>query len=597
MILLTTILITTTLVLILGGVSGLQFEKMLTERTVDDYQETVYALQKNLETLITYAEDFTKYMALNDDVLHTIVEYQDKNDTNEVLDHMKMKREWDALSTQLIFSTSMIYSLEIYSGDTMIYSYYDDPMADDAKNVPDDVLKQALSQSKPVWTNLLTLRQYRSYVKKPDYGFAVVKSVRDQSAQKVGVVAIYIRESSFSEILESVNKNQQGRFYMVDEENYILSAVDKKELYKNVDTTLGLSKEEYQKCIQEGTFLKEERGKDPVLYVSKNIGDSELRLVCETTMEELGRQRKESQIIISILILISVILATVSAWFVSEKITRPLGKLMRIMEQIRDDEKSMHLRFPEGDTSEVGILGHRFNELMDELDVSMQQIYEEQRQRRHNEVRLLQAHIVPHFLYNTMGIISSFIKLGMTEKALETIQNLVSFYRISLSSGKDIITVKEEVELTRNYMELQQLRYIEYIEYHIDCDEAAERVWIPKLTIQPLLENILHHGLKQMTDKCQIRVNITTDELHKTLRISVWDNGAGIEEERLEQIRQSLETGKSLTKSFGVLNINQRLKLMYGENYHMEIDSIEGEYTEFILYLPLEYVFGGEKNV
>ena len=135
---------------------------------------------------------------------------------------------------------------------------------------------------------------------------------------------------------------------------------------------------------------------------------------------------------------------------------------------------------------------------MDELDASMQQIYEEQRQRRHNEVRLLQAQIVPHFLYNTMGIISSFIKLGMPEKALSTIQNLVSFYRLSLSTGKDIITIKEEVELTRNYMELQQLRYIEYMEYSIDYEEEAAHIWIPKLTIQPLMENALHHGLKQI---------------------------------------------------------------------------------------------------
>lgn len=590
MILVTTILISSTLVLILGGVSGHEFEEMLTERTVADYQETVHALQNNLETLITYVEDFTKYMSLNDDVLDTIEEYQSKEGEISILDSMKMKQDWDALSTQLIFSTSMIYSLEIYSEEKMIYSYYDDPSVSDAKNVPDDILKQALSQSKPIWTDLLALKQYRSYAKKQDYGFAVVKSVRNEYSKKVGAVAMYVRESSFSNILEAANKKQMGRFYLVNGENKILSAADKTELYQDVRKRLSLSEEEYESCIQRGVLLKEQRGKDPLLYISRYIGGKGVRLVCETTMKELGRQQRESKIFIGALMLVSAILATISAWFVSGKITKPLGQLMGIMGQIQEDEKSIHLRFPEGDTGEIGILGHRFNELMDELDASMQQIYEEQRQRRHNEVRLLQAQIVPHFLYNTMGIISSFIRLGMTEKALTTIQNLVSFYRISLSSGKDIITVKEEIELTRNYMELQSLRYIEYVEYHIECDKEAEKVWIPKLTIQPLLENVLQHGLKPSVGKCQIRVNVTTDEADKKLRISVWDNGTGIEKERLEQIRQSLETGKSLTKSFGVLNINQRLKLMYGEKYNMKIDSVEGEYTQFILSLPLERI-------
>ena len=227
----------------------------------------------------------------------------------------------------------------------------------------------------------------------------------------------------------------------------------------------------------------------------------------------------------------------------------------------------------------------------------MQQIYEEQSQRRHNEVRLLQAQIVPHFLYNTMGIISSFIKLGMSEKSLTTIQNLVSFYRLSLSSGKEIISLKEEVELTRNYMELQQLRYIEYMEYSIACDKEAEDVWVPKLTIQPLVENVLHHGLKPDAEKCQIHISIAADQTSETLKISVYDNGAGIKAERLDQLRQSLATGKSITKSFGILSIHQRLKLIYGEEYHMEIESQEGEYTRFSLYLPLRHSEEGENHV
>ena len=148
-ILITIIMITAIIVLILGYVSSRQFEELLTERMVDDYQETVNTMRKNVETLITYTQDFTKYMSLDEDVLETIIEYQNM-DKSSILNRMAMKQKWDMLSQRLIFSTSMIYSLEIYSGETMVYSYYDDPTVNDTKNVPDEILRMANAQSPPI---------------------------------------------------------------------------------------------------------------------------------------------------------------------------------------------------------------------------------------------------------------------------------------------------------------------------------------------------------------------------------------------------------------------------------------------------------------
>lgn len=144
---------------------------------------------------------------------------------------------------------------------------------------------------------------------------------------------------------------------------------------------------------------------------------------------------------------------------------------------------------------------------------------------------------------------------------------------------------------------LQQLRYIEYMDYTIECDGPAGEVWVPKLTIQPLVENVLHHGLKPDGGKCEIRISVLLDEETKECRIVVYDNGAGIKDERLKQLRQSLVSGESVTKSFGIFNINQRLKLIYGSSYHMEIESTEGQYTQFTLYLPLNYKYGDEEDV
>lgn len=596
-ILITIIFITTAMLLLLGYVSSRQFRTLLTDRMVDDYQETANSMQKNIETLINYMQDFTKYTALDTDVASAIQRYESMTEENRVLNQMGLEAEWDAQSNKLIYSTSMIYSLEIYTDDTMVYSYYDDPMADELKNIPDDILDKALGQNQPVWTDLLMLRQYRSYAKRPEYGFAVVKSVRDSSEKRIGVVAVYVRESSFADILEPLSGDQDSRSWLINGDGTVISSLDKEELYGQAADTIGLSEGEYRECVDEGLILKEKQGEVPMMYVSRKIGENGLTLVCSASMEELGSQQRYVAYFISGMVALSAALAFAGAWFASRRVTKPLDQLMGIMEKIKSGGENSHLRFPEGDTGEVGILGCRFNELMDELDASMQKIYEEQRQRRHNEVRLLQAQIVPHFLYNTMGIISSFIKLGMQEKALATIQNLVSFYRLSLSSGKDIITIREEAELTRNYMELQKLRYIEYMDYSIDYEEEAEKVWIPKLTIQPLMENALNHGLKESREKCMIQASVTVDRENERLQVCVHDNGAGMSRERLEQLRESLKSGKSISRSFGIFNINQRMKLLYGESYYMEIDSIEGEYTQFTLYLPLKFDYEVDKHV
>ena len=220
---------------------------------------------------------------------------------------------------------------------------------------------------------------------------------------------------------------------------------------------------------------------------------------------------------------------------------------------------------------------------MDKVDEAAEQIYQEQRQRWHNEVRLLQAQIVPHFLYNTLGMISALVKLNKREDALDAIQNLAMFYRRSLSGGNERITIKEEIELTRNYLELQKMRHIEFVDYTVIHDEKTDKFIVPKLLIQPLVENVLNHGLKPDGQKCVIIIETRYDEEEGCCQIAVCDTGRGISKERLEEIRESLKTESSLTRSFGLLNVYQRMKLVYGEQFSMHVESDEGKFTQFLL--------------
>lgn len=554
---------------------------MITERVVEDYAQTTIAVQKNVETLISYTEDFAKYLSLDERVQNLMKEQENTSEEDRVRNELEIRKEWEKISNRLIYSTSRLAGFGVYFEEKLLYGYYNSAISYNTDIISEEDLNRAKQQKEPLWTNLMTLESTGGWYHKEEPVYAVLKYVQDDRGEHLGTIALFVRESSFSSILANSDDAQNRQFYLVNEDNQIVSAVDKDILHQEAKEVLGLTESEYQTCLKNEQLLLEPTGKAPILYMTSQIKGTSFRLVGRTVLEELQVQRKELALFMQIALILGLAAAVVISWFVSKQVTRPIKQIISVMKMIEDSPNKEKLRCPVGGIEETSQLGYEFNRLMDKVDESAEQIYQEQRQRRHNEVRLLQAQIVPHFLYNTLGMISAFIKLNRRTDAQEAIQNLANFYRMSLSGGNERITVREEMELTRNYLALQRMRYIEYVEYTMACDERAGEYVVPKLLIQPLVENVLNHGLKANGQKCLIAIEAKYEEEHESCVISVRDNGQGISKERLEQIRDSLNTESSLTNSFGLLNVYQRMKLLYGDQFTMLVDSEEGEYTKF----------------
>jgi two-component system sensor histidine kinase YesM len=169
----------------------------------------------------------------------------------------------------------------------------------------------------------------------------------------------------------------------------------------------------------------------------------------------------------------------------------------------------------------------------------------------------------------------------MKETALKASKSLASFYRMSLSSGNEIITIKDELELTKSYLEIQGLRYSEYLDYDFEIDEQINKYYIQKLMLQPIVENAIYHGIKPLERRGKILIKGRIAEDNVVL--SVWDNGVGIDGNIIENILSSGEGGKN---SFGLASINHRIKLAYGDEYGLRIDSKIDEYTNVEIVIP-----------
>lgn len=191
------------------------------------------------------------------------------------------------------------------------------------------------------------------------------------------------------------------------------------------------------------------------------------------------------------------------------------------------------------------------------------------------QLQLLQAQVNPHFLYNTLDTIVWLIEGGQTEDAVEMISSLSVFFRTSLSKGDDIIPLSEEKRHTVSYLEIQQTRYRDILDFEIRIPEEFDSVMVPKLTLQPLAENALYHGIKNKRGGG--RILIEGEDAGKDLILRVRDNGQGMTKERLEEIRNAIRTGERA--GFGLSAVAERIRLYYGPGYGMEISSEEGKGT------------------
>ena len=237
----------------------------------------------------------------------------------------------------------------------------------------------------------------------------------------------------------------------------------------------------------------------------------------------------------------------------------------------------------QADVEEVQLLSDGIENMVGHLKRQIDRNAEQEKQRRRTELALLQAQINPHFLYNTLDTIVWLIESGEIGEAVAMVGSLSNFFRFSLSRGQNVITLKEEQQHIRSYLEIQQMRYRDLMDYEIDIPQELEGYILPKLTLQPLVENALYHGIKIRRRKGLIRVSATAQDGRLVLEVA--DNGCGMSAERLEEVRASLEDGR--TEGFGLRTVHQRIQILFGTEYGLTLESAPDAGTKIFVRIPM----------
>ncbi len=266
----------------------------------------------------------------------------------------------------------------------------------------------------------------------------------------------------------------------------------------------------------------------------------------------------------------------------SSRIVDPIDRICERLEAI--GKGSLLVCEPiQADVEEVQILTDGIESMVGHLKRQIDKNSEQEKQRRRTELALLQAQINPHFLYNTLDAIIWLIESGDMNESVTMVSSLSNYFRFSLSRGKNVITLEEEEQHIRSYLEIQQVRYRDLMEYEIDIQDQLKYFILPKLTLQPLVENALYHGIKNRRRKGLIRV--TGRAQNDNLILEVEDDGPGMAAERLAEVRAYLADGGR--EGFGLRTVHQRIQILFGGEYGLTVESTADVGTRVIVTIPM----------
>lgn len=412
--------------------------------------------------------------------------------------------------------------------------------------------------------------------------FVVLKSITNiDNTKYLGALVLLIKEANISSVFRNLPDSSSRYFYITNEKRQILSSSSSKGIYEDFSSYAGIDPTKYKTLAETGSQIFSINNTD-FLFICKSSPALNWKVINLIPLENLTLDHVVILHNILIISIVVFILSVVFSILCTSTVTAPIQRLVDKMKSASAGKLDISVSCSSND--ELAVLYNQFNLMMQKIQTLLNDIYEEQNAKQKMEVQLLQSQINPHFLYNTLNTIKSLIELDMKETAVKAVSAMSTFYRNSLSKGQFIIPLRQELILTEQYLYIQNLRYMDFVDYEITYESSWEDhgAEIPKLTIQPVVENIFVHGLTNQM--CHIHLNVSIK--NNTIYISISDNGSGIPREKLTELNRSIRDFKTARYSFGLPSINHRISLLYGENYGLTIKSSPENGTTVTIAIP-----------
>ena len=391
------------------------------------------------------------------------------------------------------------------------------------------------------------------------YPWVVTMTAPLEQGGEAAWVSLDLSFSNISNHINNVGIGQRGYCFLMDRMGNIMYHPQQQLLYAGLksEDTAALA------ALEDGTYVE-----DTVIYAVTSVEDSSWRVVGVSFVDELVNRSVREMIGISAgLAGLVLAAALLTSWILSRMLSRPLWGLASAMERFERDADHFSYR-PVRGTREVRELSQSFGHMVLRIQQLMSTVRQEEINLRKTELKALQAQINPHFLYNTLDSIAWMCERGRNADAVNMVHALARLFRISISRGHELIPIAKEIEHAESYLQIQKYRYKNQFTYAFDVDQACLGYYCNKITLQPIIENAINHGLDLMVDEGHIDVRVYQEG--EDIVFTVRDNGVGMSQELVDSLLNRTAADRT---GIGIKNVDDRLKIYFGKDYGLRITS------------------------
>lgn len=546
--------------------------------------EVLQQVNDNIDNNVSEIDRMSSILSSDKDVLRILQEdkdralkqaYQDEEDMDEKINNLINFRS--GIEGFFVFS----YNGEIYSykgsGDSirLDYNFTRTRWYETIKTLG---LKKLLLPTH-IQDQVLTARERKTV-------FSLARTIVDINTSKpVGNVLIDVDTSVIAKVWGKLNIRQYQDFLIVDNNKTII-------YHTNEDMISSQFRSDYISKLlksKNGNIITDVNGK--AALVSFNTSpQTNWTVISIIPISILYKNITKLQYVIILIVTLCLIFSLLIAIIISRSITKPISELRKSMKIV--ELGKFNVEIPVKSKDEIGELSLSFNKMINELNKLIQTVYETKILKKEAELNALQSQINPHFLYNTLQTIDMLAESEGIDVISSICQSLSRIFRYSINRGKEIVPLSREIEHAKDYIYLQKLRFGDKFEVQFDIDKELFNNKMIKLVLQPLVENALYHGIEHKTVKCLLKV--TAKKVGDSINICVQDTGKGMDKYQLEKLVNTIneeilhaEVDGLVQRSIGIKNVNARIRLYFGENYGVSIESKLNEGTIITVNIPI----------
>lgn len=540
------------------GISYFFFTDMIEKKTTAYFQQTITQANSRIDASLYSYEKMTRTIIANEVIQESLRDLL-KGNISQPVANKKIKEEL----AKITISEVNINSIQIIPKNKKTINYIFVSHYLDYEAVREMPWYQEVKESSGQLLWLPSSKLANAMIgKNNSYAFSAVRKINSlDTGDELAIMMLNIDESHLRDSIKEVKLGEQGQVYLLSRNDGIISFTD--------ETYIGHSIKEVDINPTEDMMITD---------ISDYTG---WKLAGIVPRSEYKSQIKQLHIIFLPFSLVAIFIIILFAIAISKSIVKPITAIISAMKEVQKGNLKVHIKHKQ--RNELGILTDYFNQTVEEIQFFINKVYKQEISRQEAELKAIQAQLNPHFLYNTLDTIYWMLILKEEEEIGDLVVALADILRYCISNGKEFVTVEEDLSQLENYLTIQKTRFNEKLHYEFDLDPNLMNIEIPKLLLQPLVENSIYHGFCKMRREGKIMIKGYSEA--EEIFFKVEDNGYGMSKEKIEAIFNGACKSDKKHTGLGLKAVHNRIALLYGEEYGIEIHSIENQGTTMIVKL------------